>query len=256
MRPRILLTNDDGIHAPGIALVEAALAPTCDITIVAPAVEQSGRGAGITPFDAIHYHPCRWEGNTDAWVVSGTPSDCVKVALAAILETAPHLIISGANHGSNAGRCIFYSGTIGATITATLKSLPAIAFSFTHELHDDHSIPQLTHHFLENTPPPGTLININIPASPIKGVRLTRQGEALWDDDIATEPHPSQGLLARLGGALQLLSEHPESDTALLEQGYITATPLHIHTLTDTAYIASQRNAFESLDLRTCASKR
>src|SRR4051812_4533286 len=103
MRPFLLITNDDGIHAPGIKHLWQAVHPFADVAIVAPQSEKSGCGLGITWTKPLHIHPVSWELNTPAWTLNGTPADCVKMGLAVLLDKRPDMIISGVNRGSNSG---------------------------------------------------------------------------------------------------------------------------------------------------------
>src|SRR6185369_1933354 len=112
-KPFLLLTNDDGINAPGIRHLWEAVHEFADVAIVAPGSEKSGCGLGITYTKPLHIQPIAWEKNTPAWFLNGTPADCVKMALGVLLDKKPDMIISGVNKGSNAGRTVLYSGTVG-----------------------------------------------------------------------------------------------------------------------------------------------
>ena len=121
---RILIINDDGIHAPGLIHLWKALVDLADVTIIAPAIEQSGVGLGITLRSPLHIESVAWNKGTPAWKISGTPADCVKMALSVILKTPPDLIVSGINRGSNSGRNVLYSGTVGGVIEGVLRNIP------------------------------------------------------------------------------------------------------------------------------------
>ena len=129
-RPFLLITNDDGIHAPGLKHLWEAVAEHAETSIVAPATEKSGCGLSITWAKPLRVHPIEWENKTPCWSVSGTPADCIKMGLNVLLDKPPHMILSGVNRGSNAGRTVLYSGTIGGVIEGALKGIPGIAFSF------------------------------------------------------------------------------------------------------------------------------
>src|SRR3989338_1263389 len=130
-KPKIVLCNDDGIHAPGIYHLWEALRSFADIIIVAPAEDQSCKGVGFSLPKAryIEAEKVSWADNVPAWKVFGTPVDCTKFALHYVLKESPQFILSGINDGSNAGRNLMYSGTVGATVQATFCKVPAIAFS-------------------------------------------------------------------------------------------------------------------------------
>jgi 5'-nucleotidase len=240
MRPFLLITNDDGIHAPGIRHLFEAVREYADVAIVAPHSERSGSGLGITWTKPLHIHPVAWEGADKAWSVTGTPADCVKMGLAVLLERTPDMIISGVNRGSNAGRTVLYSGTVGGVIEGALKGIPGIAFSFC-----DFEAPPLSatkkyifpliRHFLDNPLPKGTLLNVNFPYNAkveIKGLRMAKQGRSYWQESPDRRIHPEGLPYYWLGGAWGGVEEEIDSDVALIDQGYIAAVPIQISELT------------------------
>ena len=127
-KPKILITNDDGIFAPGLRSLWQALVDYADVSIVAPTDDTSGAGAGITIKTPLRVDVVPWENGTRAWKVNGKPADCVKLALGTILTEKPDLIVSGINRGSNSGRTVFCSGTVGGVIEGALRKIPGIAF--------------------------------------------------------------------------------------------------------------------------------
>lgn len=243
-RPLLLLTNDDGIHAPGLKHLWQALSDLGEIVIVAPSQDASGSGVSITSTRPLHLHQVPWEGGCSAWSLNGTPADCVKMALSAVLQRPPTLILSGINQGSNSGRTALYSGTVGGVIEGTLKGIPGIAFSFC-----DLQVPALTAtkpylreivtRFLTHPLPKGSLLNVNFPYHSerrIAGLRFAKQGQGYWIESPDKRTHPDGFSYYWLGGKWHSSDEDPASDVALLEQGYITAVPLHIGELTDHAF--------------------
>lgn len=240
-RPFLLITNDDGIYAPGIKQLWEAVQEFADVAIVAPNRERSGSGLSITWTKPLNIHPFSWENKTPAWSVTGTPADCVKMACSILLERAPDMIISGINRGSNAGRTVLYSGTVGGIIEGTLKNIPGIAFSYCDfdppplSASREYIYP-LMRHFLENPLPQGTFLNVNFPtncAKGVKGVRLAKQGRGYWTEAPEKRIHPEGIPYYWLGGQWKSFDEDPESDVALLEDKYITAVPIQISSLTD-----------------------
>jgi 5'-nucleotidase len=240
MRPYLLLTNDDGINAPGIRHLWQAVHEFADIAIVAPHTEKSGCGLSITWTKPLHIRPVSWESNTPAWSLNGTPADCVKMALAVLLERRPDMIISGVNRGSNSGRTVLYSGTIGGVIEGVLKGIPGIAFSFSDfeeppvETTKKYIFP-IIQHFLKTPLPHGTLLNVNFPYNckeTIKGVRVARQGKGYWQEAPDRRIHPEGAPYYWLGGAWGAVEEDAISDVAFLEQGYIAIAPIHVAELT------------------------
>ena len=253
-KPKILITNDDGIHAPGIKALWQALADHADLTIIAPAGDQSGMGLAITLRTPLQVEPVEWERGTQAWKVNGTPADCVKLALGVILSQKPDLIVSGINRGSNSGRTVLYSGTVGGAIEGALRRVPGIAFSLEDANNPNfeaisHHILPIVHHVLENPLPTGTILNVNFPFDPkdIKGMKLARQGQSYWIDQPDQRVHPEGNPYFWLAGKWSDHDEHEESDVALLQKGYITAVPIHVDELTDHDVIAQHQHRFEKL---------
>jgi 5'-nucleotidase len=235
---RILLSNDDGIHAPGLKTLEKiARELSDDIWVVAPEVEQSGAAHSITLTRPLRLRKV----SSRRYAVDGTPTDCMALAIMKLLrDKKPTLMLSGVNHGSNLGEDVTYSGTVAAAMEATLLGIPSIALSQTHD-HDqpikwgtaEAFAPEIIRNLLTAGWPRNVLININFPnlvKDSVKGVLLTRQGlrhhthEELreWYDPVGK---PYYWLL----GALRELNWHDaDSDLAQNRQGMITITPLHL----------------------------
>lgn len=257
-RPSILVTNDDGIHAPGIKHLWQALASFADITVVAPAREQSAVGLSITVRDPLHIEKTTWPANIPVWSVSGTPADCVKLGLTVILQSPPDLILSGINRGTNAGRNVLYSGTVGGVIEGIMHDIPGIAFSC-FDYHDaayqmaEPYIPLIVQHILEHPLPIGTFLNVNFPPKHlegIKGMKLARQGKEYWSENPDRREHPTQNnSYYWLGAKLAKFDEDADSDISLLQQGYLTAVPVHVGELTDHKHLLAHRDRFEQLSL-------
>ena len=253
-RPYLLLTNDDGIHAPGLRHLWEAIHEHADLAIVAPASEKSGSGVSITWTQPLHIQSIRWEKNTQAWSVSGTPADCVKMALSALLDRKPDMVISGINQGSNSGRTVLYSGTIGGVIEAAYKNVPGIAFSFSDSEIPPLSVTQgylfpLISHFLNNPLPRRSILNINFPydcKKKINGFKMTTQGKGRWVEAPEKRVHPEGKPYYWLGGKWAPHEEEdPEGDVAWLEKGYITAVPINVGELTDHDAIFAHKERFE-----------
>ncbi len=253
-KPKILITNDDGIYAPGIKMLWQALADYADLTIIAPSGDQSGMGLAITLRSPLQVEAVDWERGTPAWKVNGTPADCVKLALGVILPHKPDLIVSGINRGSNSGRTVLYSGTVGGAIEGALRRVPGIAFSLEDANHPNfasiaHHIFPIVQHVIDNPLPVGTILNVNFPfdTSDIKGMKLARQGQSYWIDQPDQRIHPEGSPYFWLAGRWSDHAEHEESDVALLQKGYITAVPIHIDELTDHDVITAQQENFGKL---------
>ena len=255
-RPLILITNDDGIHAPGIKHLWSALKNYADLAIIAPAAEQSSVGLSITLRNPLHLEKIHWPESICAWSVSGTPADCVKMALRVILSKKPDLVVSGINRGTNSGRAVLYSGTVGGTIEAVMQDIPGIAFScFDYEDPDYKSaeglIPKIVDYILKHPLPSGTLLNVNFPSqshNPVKGIKMTRQGKGYWGEDPDQRSHPSEGHhYYWLGAKYKEYEEEMDGDVHLLTQGYVTAVPVHVGELTDHKHLQERRNHFEQI---------
>ena len=252
-KPHILLTNDDGIFSNGLKCLWEALKEEALLYIAAPSKEQSGTGAGITydrpiKAEAINFYP-----NTPAYGIDGKPADCVRLALNGLIDKKIDLIISGINHGSNAGRNVLYSGTIGAIIEGTMLGIPGIALSYqAQEIQNFFHIKPYVlkiFHFLNQHPlPVGTILNINFPHLPIKkikGCRMARQGLRYWTGKVKKTKKEAKGdMLFHFDWKEKTYEEHYESDIALLEQGYITAVPLFLGELTDQKHFSGEKERF------------
>lgn len=256
MKPKILITNDDGIHAPGLKHLCNALKDYASISIVAPAQEQSAVGLSITIRNPLHIQKVEWAHHIQAWSVSGTPADCVKLGLKVILDEKPDFVISGINRGTNSGRNVLYSGTVGGAIESVMQDVPAIAFSCydfkdTNYTSIEQFIPAIFMHTIEYKLPKGTLLNVNFPShtvGPIQGFRMTRQGLQYWIEHPSKREHPAEGhFYYWLGARLAQFDEHEESDIKWLSKGYITAVPVHVRELTDHLHLAKAKDHFNNL---------
>lgn len=255
-KPHILITNDDGIDAPGIKHLWRALHDKAHLTIVAPDREQSGKGLSITVRQPLIAKSVPWEKETPAWKVEGSPADCVKLATSVLVSQPIDLIVSGINLGSNHGRNVLYSGTVGATIEGALRGIPGIAFSccsFLNPLFHVASkfVPGIVDYVLNNPLDPHTLLNVNFPTLPeekIQGLRLARQGKQYWADEVSERNHPVDGSpYYWMGCKLNDFEEHEESDVVLLEQGYITAVPINVADFTDYQQLKKNKESFAAI---------
>lgn len=254
-RPKILITNDDGIQAPGIKQLWASLKEIADLFIIAPSVEQSGVGLAITTRSPLHIRREFLFDGSDAWSVTGTPADCVKMAVRVILKHPPDLIVSGINRGTNAGRNVLYSGTVGGAIEGAMQGYSSIAFScwdYKDPSYEEASkyIPIMINHVLDHPLPHGTLLNVNFPTKSfeIKGIKLARQGKEFWKENPDMRHHPAEEQpYYWMGMQRAEFDEHDESDIAWLKKGYIAAVPIQIAELTDIPHFSSKKALFENL---------
>ncbi|WP_194847881.1 5'/3'-nucleotidase SurE [Candidatus Neptunochlamydia vexilliferae] len=246
----IILTNDDGISSKGLYTLWEALKEIANLTIVAPMKQQSGKAMSVTYYGPLKVHQVETFGDSAAWKVEGTPADCVKVALGGLADSPPDLIVSGINHGANAGRSILYSGTAGCVIQGILQGIPGIAFSYTCEKTEEFPqvkpyIAPIVDYIVNHPLREGTFLNVNFPNKTIQGVKMARQGRAFWLEAPRKELHEEGHLEFYLEEIGHDHDEHPESDIALLKAGFATAVPIHINELTDQAHFDNYKDHFE-----------
>jgi 5'-nucleotidase len=226
---RILVTNDDGIHSRGIAELENSLREIGDVYVVAPESEMSGASHSLTLARPLRIRQI----DERHWTVDGTPTDCVTLALNKILPTQEHpdICVSGINHGGNLGDDASYSGTVAGALEATILGVPGIAFSLVAREHFDFTeaarfAVQAVRKALDEGLPEGTLLNINIPAGEIRGVRVTRQGIKNARPSISEHIDP-RGKAYYWIGEEYFTSEHEEgTDYEALRQGCVSVTPM------------------------------
>jgi 5'-nucleotidase len=252
-KPNILITNDDGIYAPGLKHLWAMIVDYAHVFIIAPETEQSGKGLSITLRQPLLSEPVAWEKDTPAWKVNGTPADCVRLAHSVLLKHKPDLIVSGINRGANLGRNILYSGTVGGVIEGALRNVPGIAFSCADFQNPDykaaeHFILPIVEQIFAHPLPSGTFLNVNFPlTTPIRGVKLARQGKGYWIESIQERLHPEGHPYYWLGGKWVEEKEHEESDVSLLQQGFGAAVPIHVNEWTDHAFLNEHKERFDRL---------
>lgn len=254
-RKRILISNDDGIHAKGIYHLFKALEKEVEIFIVAPAFEQSAKSVSVTLRKPIAIEKKEWP-SAEAWAVYGTPADCVRIALHSILDFKPDLIVSGINRGSNAGGNYLYSGTVAAAIEGVMNGIPSIAFSCQDYPDPDYSLAEtdalkIVRYFLDHPMREGTLMNVTFPAKtyhPMRGIKLTRNGRGFYGGKPDKRVHPTDHYSYYwLGGTYMAFEEHEESDVSWLQKGFTTVAPLHIFDVTDKEFINDRKNHFEAI---------
>jgi len=229
---RILITNDDGVRAPGILAVAEALRAIAEITIVAPAVNQSGKGHSITIEDPIYVDAVSLPGNLPATSVAGTPATCVKVALGALLKQRPDMVVSGINRGWNLGVVAYVSGTVGAAREAALAGIPAIAASLSSDETDYTAAARITRQVVEMARKHGlergVLLNVNVPAgaaASIKGIQLTRQS-ALAGTERFEEQRSPRGRRYFWSVWNEPTGDAEGTDVGAVERGFAAVTPL------------------------------
>jgi 5'-nucleotidase len=233
-RPLILLTNDDGIHAEGLRYLRKAVSRLGRVLIVAPEAEQSAIGHAITLHEPIRVRKIARNGDFYGYGIKGTPADAVKLAVYSLLPRPPDLVISGINDGANLGINVLYSGTVSAATEAAILGVPAMAVSLAQkkdppfELAVPH-VKALAAKILQNGLPRGIALNVNVPALPateIRGFKLTRQGLDKFDERYESREDPRGHHYYWLSG--EVLPEQTDewSDLHALNAGYVSVTPL------------------------------
>ena len=228
MAPVILVTNDDGIHARGLAVLAEALAAIGEVYVVAPDREQSAVGHALT----LH-RPLRVDKVAERrFAVNGTPSDCVNLAVLGLLPEPPVLVAAGINHGTNLGDDVTYSGTVSAAMEGTLLGVPSIAFSLI-DGHDDFAAAArvarlVAMRTLVEGLPPKTLLNVNVPAGAPRGLRFTRLGHRVYTDKIVEHVDPRGRTHYWIGTGEPTWEALEGTDMGAVHEGFVAVTPLHL----------------------------
>ena len=236
----VLISNDDGIDAPGIFALVLEMKKIASVTVVAPDRQQSAVGHAITMNYPLRTVPVRKNGEFFGYAVDGTPADAVKLGVRFLLKEKPDLLMSGINHGSNTAINILYSGTVSAATEGTVLGIPSIAVSLTTHDQADFSYAakfaaRLAGRVVAEGLPQGTLLNVNVPAVPeekISGVRVTRQGNSSWEDTFDVRRDPAGREYFWLTGSMAIRDTDPETDQIAVRENFISVTPIH-YELTD-----------------------
>lgn len=236
-KPLILVTNDDGITAPGIRTLIEVMKTIGDVVVVAPDSPQSGMGHAITLSNTIFCDEVVLKENVKhkEFSCSGTPADCVKIATQEILKRKPDLCVSGINHGANNSINVIYSGTMSAAVEAGIEGIPAIGFSLLdYSLNADFEpsrkyVKAIAKSVLKNGLPKGVVLNVNIPklqASDIKGIKVCRQAEAHWEEEFDRRTNPQGRDYFWAKGRFVNDDTGQDNDEYALSQGYVSVVPV------------------------------
>lgn len=235
-KPLILVTNDDGITAPGIRKLVEFAKEIGLVYVVAPNSPQSGMGHAITINSTLHLEEMRLKGGSEhEWSCSGTPVDCVKLAYDKILPRKPDLCISGINHGSNSSINVIYSGTMSAAVESGIEGVPSIGFSlcdFSYHADFDAAkeyIQQIIRKTLQNGLPEGVVLNVNIPKTTkedLKGIKICRQAKAKWNEEFEERMDPRGKQYYWLTGKFCNMDHGNDTDEWALENNYISVVPI------------------------------
>jgi 5'-nucleotidase len=237
---RILVTNDDGIRAPGLAALVEALIPLGEVTIVAPSANHSGTGHGITLNDPIYIERFDVAGRPGTGLTA-TPASCVRVALSKILEHKPDIVVSGVNRGSNFGLNAYISGTVAAAREAAMQGIPAIASSLDIAGHPNYgpaakATAQVVEIVKANGLPKGVFLNVNVPAgNELKGLKLARQSSQMGTERYE-EARTPYGRRMYWSFFEQPTGAEPDSDVQAALDGYVSVTPLQASEFSPEAF--------------------
>lgn len=231
-QPLILVTNDDGITAPGLTALAAALATLGRVVVIAPERDNSAASHSLTMRRPLLVR----EDGPDRFAIDGTPADCVIVGVGKLLKSRPALLVSGINPGPNLGDDISYSGTVSAAIEGTMVGIPSLAVSLAGTPEGGFETAaafaaRLARMVLAKGLPPDTLLNINVPTRPepeILGVRFTRQGRRKYDGAIQETADPWRRKHYWIGGGTPVLDEGADTDVQAVVAGWVSVTPLHL----------------------------
>lgn len=229
----IIVTNDDGVQAPGILALAGALRQIGDVQVVAPALNQSASGHKKTLFQDIPVSEVRLADGTPARSVGGSPADCIALAALGMVAWPPDVVVSGINRGPNMGQDVTYSGTVTAALEAAIQGVPAVAVSLASGTAS--SVPEFEEaarvavavaaKVAEKGLPPLTILNLNVPfLAPVKGLRLTRQGVRIYQDELAINGSIYRIVGPEPGGQW----EEEGTDLWAVHNGYASVTPIHL----------------------------
>ncbi|MFZ1333564.1 MAG: 5'/3'-nucleotidase SurE [Flavobacteriales bacterium] len=247
-RPLILVTNDDGIFAPGIRTLVAEVMPYGRVIVVAPDKPQSAMGHAITIHNFLRLAKVELMDGVEAWSCSGTPVDCVKLAIYKLLGgSKPDLLVSGINHGANISINVLYSGTMSAAVEGAMEGVPSIGFSLMdHAIDADFSqvrpiIRSVTENTLKHGMSQGTCLNVNIPRNTgvaLKGLRVCRQAKANWEDEFETRLDPGNKEYYWMRGEFRSEDHGEDTDVWAVRNGYASLVPVQFdmtahHTIAD-----------------------
>ncbi len=247
---RVLLTNDDGLSAPGLQALRRALLEIdgIELDVIAPDSNRSATARSITTRSPLWVEEIRFDDGTVGHATDGTPVDCVRFADLGLLGAKPDLIVAGINHGANLGDDVTYSGTVAAAFEGIILGLPALAFSQQsqrremnfrpgHDFDFSYSAPlaaELVSHVIEHGLPEGTLVNVNAPAGEPNGIEVARLGKRLYEDELKLVEESESGGRKRyeIYGFEPSFEDEPGTDLAAVARGRVAITPIHFD-LTD-----------------------
>jgi 5'-nucleotidase len=233
-KPLILVTNDDGVQAKGLRSLIEAVEPFGDVVIVAPDKPQSGMGHAITVNNILRLNESTLYPNYNAFTCTGTPVDCVKLAISQVLHRKPDVLVSGINHGENSASNVLYSGTMSAAVEGAMEDIPSVGFSLLDFDSDadfsgsQWAVRKVMDKILKNQFPKGMCLNVNIPQLPegeIQGIKICRQAKAYWEDSFDKRQDQFGKPYYWLKGEFNRSDRSEDTDIWALDHGYVSIVP-------------------------------
>jgi 5'-nucleotidase len=235
-RPLILVTNDDGVFAPGLRALTEVVRNYGDVVVVAPDKPQSGMGHAVTINGILRFSEVQLMDGVRAYSTTGTPVDCVKLAIFKVLGRKPDLLVSGINHGANSSINVIYSGTMSAALEGAVEGVPSIGFSSLDHRHDadfegaKHVADIIVRNLLKHGLAEGVCLNVNVPRcakDELKGIKICRQAKAFWLDDFDHRTDPGGKDYFWLTGEFKNFDKGEDTDEFALEHKYVSVVPVH-----------------------------
>ena len=251
-KPLILITNDDGVKAPGIRALISYIRPFGRVVVVAPDRPQSGTAHAVTIAHPLRLELIEQEEDYEEYSCNGTPADCVKLAFKIVMKRRPDFLFSGINHGTNASINIIYSGTMAAVLEGALAAVPSVGFSLNNYSRNANFKPSgkfvkaIVSEVLKNGLPLGVCLNVNIPDVPeeeIKGIKVCRQAEGSWQEDFDERKDPHGREYYWMTGLYVKIGNGQDTDQWAIENNYIAVVPVQFD-LTATHALETLRNRF------------
>ena len=250
-KPKILITNDDGISSKGIYALWEAMQDLGDTFIAAPSVEKSASSHSLTLSDPLRVSISKRKNGFEGWSISGTPVDCVKIAIRSLMDDKPDVLVSGINHGANLGNNIIYSGTVSAAAEGMIMGIPSIAISLASYETDNYDVvkgfaKKIVKKVIVNGIPKDMLLNVNVPycsEEEVKGVRITKQGSQYFVDEFEERIDPRDGNYFWIKGEMIDEDKSIEFDGAAIKENYVSITPIH-YKLTHEPFLNDLKNQY------------
>ena len=236
-KPLILITNDDGIHAPGLRKLISLMRPLGEIVVIASEHVMSGMAHAVTIQTPLRAKLIKEEDSYKEYITNGTPTDNIKLGKHELMERQPDLVVSGINHGSNASINIIYSGTMAAVLEATIDGIPGIGFSLMDYdsdadfSHLDESILKITRQVLSEGMPSEIGLNVNFPRISdqlLKGIKVCKQAKARWVEDYDARKDPFGRNYYWMSGKFENGDPSSDTDQKILEDNYVSVVPVHV----------------------------